>query len=377
MWERRFGERNRPAKPHAIATVLLPREPTIREAGMLAAPSVSNHVHESNTEVSERSSSEASSPVLACVDASASTRKLIPHAVAIAEALNAPLTLLHVLDLPPRSDGPADPVEWSIRRQEAHGRVRRAAGEGRPLPRRMDIKIAEGRPVDQICRCVRKLEAGITVVGTKADESAADWELGEIARKLIDRCRGALLLIPPSVDAVSEVHYQRLLVPLDGSRMAESVLPLAARLARATGAEPLLAHIIPTPELTETGPLEADDHKLRQQVGERNERVALKYVEQIRSRLACSGLAVRSLVVRNGDVRSSLARLLADENVDLVVMSAHGRSSRPDVACGSVAGYMITHARTPLLVVMGANANHGNHAASSQRSGRPPRGPVS
>uniref|UniRef100_UPI001AEE9AF5 universal stress protein n=1 Tax=Chelativorans xinjiangense TaxID=2681485 RepID=UPI001AEE9AF5 len=268
------------------------------------------------------------------------------------------------------------PVEWSIRRQEARGRVRRAAGEGRPLSPKLDIRIAEGRPVDQICRSVRELEASITVVGTKADENAADWELGETARRLIDRCHGALLLIPPSVKAAPEVRYRRLLVPLDGSRMAESVLPLAVRLARAAGAELLLAHIIPTPELTETGPLEADDHRLRQLVGERNERVARKYVEQIRSRLAGSGLAARGLVLRNGDVRSALTQLVEDERVDLLVMSAHGHSSRSDVACGSVAGYIITHAHTPLLVVMGAHVNHGNHAANNQRNGRPPRGSV-
>lgn len=342
----------------------------------MLASSVSNHVHECATEVSERSPSCVSSPVLAYVDTSASTRKLISHATAIAEALNAPLTLLHVLDLPPSSDGPTDPVEWSIRRQEAHGLVRRAAGKERPNMPKLDIRIAEGKPVDQICRSVRELEAGIVVVGTMADENAADWELGETARKLVDRSGGALLLIPPSAEAAVEVRYGRVLVPLDGSRMAESVLPLSSRISRAAGAELLLAHIIPAPELTETGPLEIDDHRLCQQVSERNERVARKYVEQIRSRLACSGLAVRALVVRNGDVRSTLARLIVDEKIDLLVMSAHGHSSRPDVACGSVAGYMVTHARIPLLVVLGAHAHHPNHAANNQRNNRPPRGPM-
>jgi len=297
--------------------------------------------------------------------------------MAMAEALRAPLTLLHVLNLPAGSDGPADPVEWSIRRHEARSRLRRAAGGGCTRAPKLDIRIAEGRPVDQICRSVREVEAGITVVGTKADENAADWELGETARRLIDRCRGALLLIPLSVKAAPGVRYRRLLVPLDGSRVAESVLPLATRIARASGAELLIAHVIPEPELVETGPLEADDYELRRQVGERNERVARKYVEQIRSRLTCSGIAARGLVLPDGDVRSSLARLVEDEQCDLLVMSAHGRSSRSDVACGSVAGYMITHTHTPLLVVMGAHVNYGNHATGNQRYSRPPRGPVS
>ena len=342
---------------------------------MLTASTVLN-VHESNSNVSERPAS-ASSPVLAYFDASPSSRKLVPHAIAVAAALNAPLTLLHVLDLPARSEGPADPVEWSIRRQEVHGRVRRFAKEGRPHAVKLDVKIAEGKPVDQICRCAQEMDACITVIATKGDNNAADWELGEVARKLIDRSRGTLLLVPPSADVSSEVCYRRLLVPLDGSRMAESVLPLANRLARVTGAELLLAHIIPAPELTEIGPLEAEDHELRQRLAERNERVARKYVEQIRGRLAGSGIAVRSAVVRNGDVRSALARLVADERIDLLVMSAHGRSSRPDVAFGSVAGYMMTHVHMPVLVVLGSHVHHGKQAAGSQKNGGLLRRPLS
>jgi nucleotide-binding universal stress UspA family protein len=142
--------------------------------------------HKRKTGTSERPSFATASPVLVCIDTAASTRGLIPHAATMAEALHAPLTLLHVLDLPSQSDAPADPVEWTIRRHEAKGRVRRAAGEECPKLPELDIRIVEGRPVDQICRCMRELETAIAVVGTKADDTAADWELGETARKLID-----------------------------------------------------------------------------------------------------------------------------------------------------------------------------------------------
>lgn len=344
---------------------------------MLGASPPLNRGDNDDAVVSKRSFFAAPSPVLAYIDGSASTQKLVPHAMAIAEALNASLTLLHVLDLPMRSDGPVDPVEWRIWRQEARSRVKQIARAGGERSSKLDIEIAEGSPVDQICRCVRELEAGIVVVGTNADENAAGCELGETARKLIDRCRGALLLIPPAVAQASAVRYRRLLVPLDGSRMAESVLPLAVRLARTADAELILVHITPAPELTETGPLEAEDYKLRQQVIERNERVARKYIDQIRARLGCSKLAVRSLVVSNGDVRSSLLQLLADERVDLLVMSAHGQSSRQDAACGSIAGYMISHAHTPLLLVMGGQMHDGNHIANNYGNGRPARDPVS
>jgi nucleotide-binding universal stress UspA family protein len=217
---------------------------------------------------------------------------------------------------------------------------------------------------------------GIIVVGTQPDENA-DWGLGEIARKLVERAAGILLLVPPATEAVSEVRYRTVLVPLDGSRMAESVLPLATRIAKASGAELLLAHVIPTPELTEIGPLEVADHELRKRVSERNERVARRYIDQMRTRLGCLGLSVRGLVVRNGDVRSSLSRLLEDEHADLVVLSAHGRSRRPDVPCGSVAEYLITHARTPHLVVSGPHLYRANHETGDHGTGLPVRGSLS
>jgi nucleotide-binding universal stress UspA family protein len=81
--------------------------------------------------------------------------------------------------------------------------------------------------------------------------------------------------------------------------------------------------------------------------------------------------------MRDGDVRSSLSRLLDAEHVDLLVMSAHGRGSRPDVACGSVADYMISHAHIPLLLVTGAHAHGGDHITNNHGTDRPARGRVS
>jgi K+-sensing histidine kinase KdpD len=57
----------------------------------------------------------------------------------------------------------------------------------------------------------------------------------------------------------SGAPYRRVVVPLDGSRWAESVLPLAVRLAKASEAELLLVHVVPTPEMIEARPLEVED----------------------------------------------------------------------------------------------------------------------
>lgn len=80
----------------------------------------------------------------------------------------------------------------------------------------------------------------------------------------------------------------------------ERPFPLALRLARALGAELLLTHVVPVPELTQTGPLEAEDLKLRELIVERNKRVAQAYIERLRGYATEQGLRVRALMIRGG-----------------------------------------------------------------------------
>lgn len=339
---------------------------------MISSAAVSNSNHRPVPAGSETLPAGTEPRILVYVDGSDIANRVVTHAMAIAEALHAPLTLLRVLEVAPPSEAPPDPVEWGIRRREAHDHVRRIARNWHARTDRMDIQVVEGKPVEQICLCAREHDVGLTVVGTHRDEPAVEWEFGDTARRLVERGSGALLLVPSSVPDVPQVSYRRLLVPLDGSCRAESVLPLATRLAKAEGAEVLLAHVIPEPELTETGPLEAEDHKLREQLHRRNERVARQYLDRIQDRLTRNGIAARSLIVSDGDVRGSLARIVAEQDVDMLVISSHGRSGRPDVACGSVAAYMLSHAAKPLLIVLRPPAEARDSALARASNGRLP-----
>ena len=69
--------------------------------------------------------------VMACVDTSALARKVIPHAVAIAKAMEAALTLVRVLEPGPTGEGPPDPVEWDIRRHQARDHLAQLVQEQR------------------------------------------------------------------------------------------------------------------------------------------------------------------------------------------------------------------------------------------------------
>ena len=289
--------------------------------------------------------------VAACLDGSALGERVIPHALAVAGALGTPLTLLRVLEGPTGGALP-DPVEWDIRRGEGREYVRRLAREQKGAEVAVESEVVEGRAAEEICLWTRRHGVGLTVLCTHGARGETEWSLASTARKLVEGAPGSVLLVPASAPAQTGVaRYRRVLVPVDGSPRGERVLPLAKRLAAAQGAEVILAHVVPEPELTEVGPLDAEAIDLREQLASRNERVANEYLDRLRAQLADDRVSVRTLVLRGGDTRSRLARLVSDEEVDLVVLSAHGRSARSDVPLGSVAAYLAAHVEVPLLIV--------------------------
>jgi len=291
--------------------------------------------------------------VLACLNGSELGEDVVPHALAVARAFEVPVTLLRVLECPAAGTAPSDPMEWEIRRSEAREHLDRIVQGKRGAYDALDAELVEGHAAEQICRWVQHHDVGVTVLSSHGASGATQWSLASTARKLVDRVPGSFMLIPATADRIADdvAGYRSILVPMDGSARAESVLPVVARLATTGGAEVVLGHVVPVPELTEIGPLDSEAIELRERLVDRNERVACAYLDRLRSQLAASGITVRTIILRAPDVRSRLARLIVDENADLVVLSAHGRRGRADVPFGSVVEYLLAHARTPLLIL--------------------------
>lgn len=306
--------------------------------------------------------------VLACVDASKFALKVIPHAIAITRALRAELTLLTVLEATGAGDMAPDPVEWDIRRREAEGQLKRAAEEAGGASLLIRTEVVTGGPAEQICRRVRDRRADLTVLCTHGAGGATDWNMGGTARKVVD-CAGSVLLIPSFLADVPVPTYQRILLLLDGSPRAESALTVATRLAKAQGGELVLGHVVPVPELTEIGPLSAEDIELRERLVQRNERVAVEYLDRIRARVAEGGVRTRGLVLRDGDIRSRLAAAIKDEAIDLVILSAQGHTGLPNTPIGSVASYLAAHATVPLLIMRRQATRSGRRILATEDVG--------
>jgi nucleotide-binding universal stress UspA family protein len=214
----------------------------------------------------------------------------------------------------------------------------------------IDADLIEGGVAEQICRWARDHAAELVVLGTCGDEESNTSHLGKTARDVIDTASVSVLLVPPAASEVVPISYRRILVPLDGSSAAESVIPHAIRIAKAHDAKLLLVHVASSPELTEIGPAEAEDIELCERLSCRNERAAKLYLDRLKARVAQHGIDVQALVLR-GDVRSQLIQIVATDGVDLVVLSSKGRSNRSDVPYGSVTSHLMTRVAAPIMIV--------------------------
>jgi len=295
--------------------------------------------------------------VLACFDGSGLGERSLPHAVAVAGALGAPVTLLRVLECPTEDQPPADPLQWEIRRQEAHEYMDRLASQCDQATAHVDSAVIEGKAAEEICRWSGDHDVDLTVVTTHGTGGRSPWPLASTARKLLDRAPGSFLIVPSTAQPSEHAtQYRRVLVPLDGSAQAETAVPIAARIAAAHESELIVAHVVPVPELTQIGPLEAEDIELRDRLRARNERVARAYLDRLRAQLSHGLTKLRVILLHGDDVASRLAGVVAREHVDLVVVAAHGRSGRLHIPCGGVTADLITHSSVPLLVVRSRSA---------------------
>src|SRR5208337_1074245 len=137
--------------------------------------------------------------------------------------------------------------------------------------------------------------------------------------------------------------FSNLLVPLDGSKLAESVLPVVRKLAERLGCEVKVLHVI---EKRPPSRIHGDAH-LQDAAG------AERYLELIVERLKGWGLNVSSHVheVPQGDVPRCVAEHAEELEQDLVVLCTHGSGGFKRFVFGTNAEQVLTHGRTPVVLI--------------------------
>ncbi|TVR63478.1 MAG: universal stress protein [Gemmatimonadales bacterium] len=142
--------------------------------------------------------------------------------------------------------------------------------------------------------------------------------------------------------------HRKILVPLDGSRLAESALPLAHDLAKRSGGELHLTTVV-TP-LPAVRPGSGEDGPVKGWFEEERSR-GKRYLAQVKARIAeeTPEVPVHTKVI-SGAVLSSLEDRIDRIDADLVVMTTHGRGRLERVWLGSVADGLLRSAPCPIIL---------------------------
>ena len=290
--------------------------------------------------------------ILVCLDHSSFSEACVRHAVAISKSLGGTITLLHVMQPPHERAGQAmDVLDWEISRQEAGAFLRRLEHEAtKAAGQHVETRLEQGHPAERITAVARELDADVMILGSQGERGVAPWNLGSTVLQVLAVAHGSVLVVRPSTAATDVVCPKRILVPLDGSVRAESVLPTVVRIASMHGAELLLALVIQEPIVT--GVLcSPEDLAAARELATRLEISGKRYLEELHGQLKREGASARTRVLRSADERQSLLELCQSEQSDLIVLSAHGSNCNPAVVCGSVTVSLLTHSAVPLLVV--------------------------
>jgi len=141
--------------------------------------------------------------------------------------------------------------------------------------------------------------------------------------------------------------YERVLIPLDGSEVAEGILPFAEKVAGPLDAEVVLLRVVepvsPAEAMGSAGVAIPDTLFLR-------ELAAKDYLTALAKRLETKGLRVRT-ALRVGAPAAEIVVAAAEEKADLIAMTTHGRSGFRRVLFGSVAESVLRSAQMPVLMM--------------------------
>jgi nucleotide-binding universal stress UspA family protein len=134
--------------------------------------------------------------------------------------------------------------------------------------------------------------------------------------------------------------FKKILVPLDGSKLAESILPRVEWLAKTHDGEVTLLRVAMAHTFPGVDPVQHQVNVVRE---------AEEYLAKVETDMKSVGVKCIS-VVRYGQDAQEIVAHAQDRDLDLIAMSTHGRTGLPEFVLGSVASKVIHTAKVPILL---------------------------
>ena len=204
--------------------------------------------------------------------------------------------------------------------------------------------VLRGDPAEVILQCVESQRPSLVAMATHGRSGPSRWTRGSVAERVLRGCSAPILLANPRgvAQGEGELRFKRVLVPLDGSDQAESILPTVIELARMFGAEVGLLRV---GWLTPA----AMDYPVHAALPPFTPEELEATLEKARARVAAAGLSVKTEVAFGFEADEILS---AAERVPgtLLAMTTHGRTGLDRWLFGSVAEKVLRACTCPVLV---------------------------
>jgi nucleotide-binding universal stress UspA family protein len=298
--------------------------------------------------------------ILVPMDGSEIAECVLPHIEKIATGSKpAEVTFLYVVQ---PFDAPMTDLEFRARIESEATSA--AEGYLKDLIARLDYKenaksaVILGKAADSIVDYASQNGMKLIIMATHGLSGISRWVRGSVAEKVLHEAKVPVWLI--RANAPQKRSYKRkkkltMLVPLDGSELAEAALPSVQSLAgqfNAPEVEITLARVCEMflPPYHYPPPASVSWEEYFDHEKKRCKEICHEYLSGIGETLRGEGLNVH-IKVLEGDPAESIIEYDNKSNFDLIVMSTHGRTGISKWAMGSIADKVLKGANSPVFLV--------------------------
>ena len=282
----------------------------------------------------------------------------LPIARAAARTLGGRLVLLRAVQHAGRHASPTNPGPVLLELEDLARELRK---EGIAA----EVQIRWADPASAIVDAAREYDASIIVMADHRGHRFRDWLSGKVTEEVLHQTGVPVLVVPADgAPLPADGSARRVLVPLDGSALAESALVQLRRITGPRSLEVQLFSVIPRP----IGPYGVILPYVPDP--ETDRRATERYLDEIAATLRAEGVVAHTQVIFQGadSVAREILHLARRMGADIIAMATHGRGHLEHLALGSVSTEVLEHSPVPVLLTPRLAGSEPDGQPSESRS---------
>ena len=293
--------------------------------------------------------------ILVPLDGSAIAQGILPCVKTLARRFGSTIVLFHAAEAPVELDRQEKYAKETIDRIRSLA-LQYLAGVAKTLRRqrfKVETEMGLGGVARSITDFAEEEKVDLIAMSTHSRSGPARWMMGSAPDRVLRHTHRPVLLVRPTgespVDA-KPLPLKRVIVPLDGSRAAQAVLPCVQEMAKTLKLEVVLIQVISAETTVQFTPMGPDTWAVPTDVLQQIDVLASGYLAGVGRELEREGISVRWDVLR-GAPAHSIVEFARETPGSMVAMTTHGRSGLRRWVLGSVADQVVRASGEPVLVI--------------------------